>query len=117
MAAQPETPPWRQGFDAVERQLSPVLEGLVQSEQFAVAVGLAARVQRVVQDQAARSTRRVLHALNLPAGTDVTRILNELGQLTRQVRELSTQLDTAQAELEEARAAPKPARKRAAGGR
>ena len=59
----------------------------------------------------------MLHALNLPAGTDVTRILNELGQLKRQVRELSTQLDAAQAELEQARAAPKPARTRAAGGR
>lgn len=115
MAAQPETPPWRQGFDAVERQLSPVLEGLVQSEQFAVAVGLAARVQRAMQDQASRSTRRVLHALNLPAGTDVTRILNELGQLKRQVRELSSQLDAAQAELEAARAAAP--RKRAAGAR
>lgn len=115
MAAQPDTPPWRQGFDAVERQLSPVLEGLVQSEQFAVAVGLAARVQRAMQDQASRSTRRVLHALNLPAGTDVTRILNELGQLKRQVRELSSQLDAAQAELEAARAAAP--RKRAAGAR
>ena len=32
----------------------------------------------------------MLHRLNLPAGTDVSRILNELGQLKRQVRELST---------------------------
>jgi polyhydroxyalkanoate synthesis regulator phasin len=115
VAAQPETPTWRQGFDAVERQLSPVLEELVQSESFAVAVGLAARVQRAMQDQASRSTRRVLHALNLPAGTDVARILNELGQLQRQVRDLSAQLDEAQAELQQARASTP--RKRAAGGR
>jgi len=78
----------------------------VQSEQFAVAVGLAARVQRALSEQAATSTRRVLHGLNLPAGTDVSRILNELGQLKRQVRELSTQLDDAQAELQTARSAP-----------
>jgi hypothetical protein len=113
VAAQPETPTWRQGFDAVERQLSPVLEGLVQSEPFAVTVGLVARVQRAMQDQAMRSTRRALHALNLPAGTDVTRILNEIGQLKRQVRELSSQLDAAQAELDQARAR----RKRTAGAR
>lgn len=105
MAGQPETPQWRQGFDAVERQLSPMLEGIVQSEQFAVVIGLAARVQRAMQDQAARATRRWLHAMNLPAGTDVTRILNELGQLKRQVRELSTQLDAAQAERRPARPA------------
>ena len=107
VADRPETPPWRQGFDALERQLSPRLEALVQSEQFAVAVGLAARVQRALSRSRRRtSTRRVLHGLNLPAGTDVSRILNELGQLKRQVRELSTQLDDAQAELQAARSAP-----------
>jgi hypothetical protein len=115
VATQPETPSWRQGFDTVERQVSPVLEGLVQSESFAVAMGLAARARRAMEDQASRSTRRVLHALNLPAGTDVTRILNELGQLKRQVRDLSAQLDEAQAELQQARASTP--RKRAAGGR
>ena len=96
----------------------------MQSEQFAVAVGLAARVQRALQEQATNSTRRVLHGLNLPAGTDVARILNELGQLKRQVRELSTQLDDARAELQAARSAPTtatrasaPARGRTAQGR
>ena len=44
----------------------------MQSEQFAVAVGLAARVQRAVEGEMARTTRRVLHRLNLPAGTDVS---------------------------------------------
>ena len=80
----------------------------MQSEQFAVAVGLAARVQRAVEGEMARSTRRVLHRLNLPAGTDVSRILNEIGQLRVQVRELSTELDEARAELRRARS-PAPA--------
>ena len=71
----------------------------MQSEQFAVAVGLAARVQRAVEGEMARTTRRVLHRLNLPAGTDVSRILNELGQLRVQVRELSDELEEARAEL------------------
>ena len=92
-------PAWRQGFDAVERQLAPRLEAVVQSEQFAVAVGLAARVQRAVEGELARNTRRVLHRLNLPAGTDVSRILNELGQLRVQVRELSDELADARARL------------------
>ena len=74
----------------------------MQSEQFAIALGLAARLQRAMHHQVSRSTRRVLHNLNLPAGTDVTRILNELGQLRRQVRELSDQLAAAQAEQERA---------------
>ncbi len=116
-----DQPSWRQGFDAVEKQLSPRLEGLVQSEQFAVAVGLAARAQRAVEGELARTTRRVLHRLNLPAGTDVSRILNEIGQLRVQVRELSAELDDARAQLAARSAAPvakitktPPAKKRAA---
>ena len=83
----------------MERQLSPVLESFVGSEQFAVALGLAARAQRAVEGELARATRRVLHRMNLPAGTDVSRILNEIGQLRLQVRELSAELDATRAEL------------------
>ncbi len=116
-----DQPSWRQGFDAVEKQLSPRLEGLVQSEQFAVAAGLAARAQRAVEGELARTTRRVLHRLNLPAGTEVSRILKEIGQLRVQVRELSAELDDARAQLAARSAAPvakitkpPPAKKRAA---
>jgi len=109
-----DQPSWRQGFDALEKQLSPRLESLVQSEQFAVALGLATRVQRAVEGEMARTTRRVLHRLNLPAGTDVSRILNEIGQLRVQVRELSTELDEARAQLATRSPAPvAPIRKKA----
>ena len=94
-----DQPSWRQGFDAVEKQVAPRLESAVRSEQFAVAVGLAARMQRAVEGELSRTTRRVLHRLNLPAGSDVSRILNEIGQLRMQVRALSEELDDARAEL------------------
>ena len=51
-----------------------------------------------MQKQAARSTRRLLHSLNLPAGTDVSRLLAEIGELKKQVRQLSQQLEKATAE-------------------
>lgn len=86
-------PLWRQGYDLVERTVAPPLEALVRSDGFARAVGAATHAQRVVQRQVARSTRRVLHLLNLPAATDVTHILNELGRLEKQVRELGHQLE------------------------
>ena len=81
----------------------------MQSEPFAVAVGLMARVQRTIDAESGRMTRRVLHRLNLPAGTDVTRILNEIGQLRRQVHELNVELDDTRAELAVRRAAAEPA--------
>ncbi len=99
--AAPETSPWRQSYDAVEREIAPRVDALVRSEGFAVAVGLAARAQRLVQDGASRSSRRLLHRLNLPAGSDVTRILNEIGQLKRQVRELTAQLEEARTAVAE----------------
>jgi hypothetical protein len=103
-------PAWRQGFDAVERELAPRLEALVRSEPFAVAVGLVTRGQRIVEGEMARATRRMLHRFNLPAGTDVSRILHEIGQLRVQVRELTAELEAARAEL--ATAAPAAPRRR-----
>lgn len=99
-----DDPSWRQGYDALERQVGPRLEQLMRSESFAVAVGLLARVQRSVEAESGRMTRRVLHRLNLPAGSDVTRILAEIGQLRRQVHELTVELDGARAELAQAQA-------------
>ena len=95
----PAKPILRQLFDAAEREVAPRLEQLVRTERFAIAAGLASQVQRTVQKQARRSTRRMLHLLNLPAGTDVSRILNEIGQLKQQVRDLTEQLDQKEAAL------------------
>jgi hypothetical protein len=99
-----DQPVWRQGFDAVEHELSPRLEAVVRSEEFAVAVGLAARVQRTIEGELSRATRRILHRLNLPAGSDVLRL---------QIRDLQADLDEARAELARraaAEAAPPPRR-------
>jgi hypothetical protein len=65
----------------------------VRSEQFAFGLGLVAQLRREVEQQASRTTRQLLHRLNLPAGTDVTRLLTEIGELRKQVRQLSQQLD------------------------
>lgn len=92
-AVTPTAPKWRQTFDSIEKEVTPRLDTIIRSEQFAVATGLAAQMQRRFAKQAARNTRRVLHMLNLPAGTDVTRLLNEIGQLKAQVRTLSSQIE------------------------
>lgn len=86
-------PLWRQGFDAVEGALRPRLEELVATEHFAVAAGVLTQVQRTAQRATERATRRVLHSLNLPAGSDVNRILAELGRLERQLGSLRRELE------------------------
>jgi hypothetical protein len=90
-----DRPAWRQGFDAIEQAVAPRLEGLMKNDQFHVAMGLATQAQKAVQTRTERAMRRALHLWNLPAGSDVTRILNEIGKLQRDVRELSKQVDAA----------------------
>jgi hypothetical protein len=89
----PAGPLWRQGYDAIERALEPQLNAVLGHDRFGQAVGVGVHVHQSARDLASSSTRRLLHALNLPAGTDVTRILNEIGSLKRQLYELSTQLE------------------------
>lgn len=87
-------PLWRRGFDAVEGALRPRLEGLIATEHFAVAAGVVTQVQRAAQRTSERTTRRVLHSMNLPAGSDVNRILSELGRLERQLGSLRRELES-----------------------
>ena len=92
-----DRPVWRQGFDTVEQTVAPRIEEIVNSEQFAIAAGIVARAQKTARRRAERTTRRLLHLVNLPAGSDVTRLLNEIGKLQTQVRELSRQVDEGKA--------------------
>ncbi|HEX4906262.1 MAG TPA: poly(R)-hydroxyalkanoic acid synthase subunit PhaE [Acidimicrobiales bacterium] len=111
--ADDERPAWRQLFDTVEAAVAPALEQVMRSEQFAVALGIATQAQKAVQERAERTMRRTLHLWNLPAGSDVTRILNEIGKLQREVRELSRQVDASTKEVSSgAGGSPRP---RAAG--
>lgn len=88
-----EQPLWRQSFDALERTVGPPLTEVVNSEAFAIAVGLAAQVRKRAERETERMTRRLLHRANLPAGSDINRLLAEIGKLQTQVRELSKQVE------------------------
>ena len=91
-AAPPAQPLWRQGYDAVEAAVGPPLEQFVRSDQFAQGLAVLTRFRREIEDRTARTSRQVLHRLNLPAGSDVTRLLAEIGELRKQVRQLSDEL-------------------------
>jgi hypothetical protein len=86
-------PSWKDVFDAAERTVGTRINEFVKSENYAILVGLAARAQREVSTRSERVSRRVLHFANLPAGSDVNRLLAQIGNLEREVRELRNQLD------------------------
>ena len=95
-----EPPRWRQAFDAVERRVTPRAEEVVRSEAFAVGPALTRRAVTVARGSARDLTARAWHLLNLPAGTDVSRLRAQVGALDREVRRLTLQLEAARRETE-----------------
>ena len=87
-------PLWRQAFDAVERRVTPPAEQLVRTPAFAVGAALLRRAQTVAWNSAQGVSARAWHLLNLPAGSDVTRLRAQIGALDREVRRLTVQLET-----------------------
>lgn len=93
-------PLWRRAFDAVEQRVGPPLEQAVQTEQFADVTATLARLQVQLQRRTERVMRRGWHFWNLPAGSDVKRMSEQLASLERRVRDLSKQLEDAKQEQE-----------------
>ncbi|MCZ2859711.1 hypothetical protein [Blastococcus sp. VKM Ac-2987] len=94
----PRTPPpspplWRQAFDAAERAVAPRAEDVVRSEYFALATALLRRAQNVAGGSVQGLSARAWHLLNLPAGSDISRLRAQIGSLDREVRRLTIQLE------------------------
>jgi hypothetical protein len=94
----PQPPRWRQIYDGIERQLSPRTEALIGSQVFGTVLGFATRSKRTVRDRITRATASTWHLLNLPAGSDVSRILREIGAVNRQLRILQVQIEASKDE-------------------
>jgi hypothetical protein len=90
----PPVPRWRQAFDVAERAVTPRAESLVRTESFSIGAALVRRAQAVASDTARGLTARAWHLVNLPAGSDVSRLRAQIGALDREVRRLSLQLET-----------------------
>lgn len=110
-------PLWRRAFDKVERAAGSRLEQAVQSPRFADAASVVTQLERRVQGLVEQRTRRVWHAVNLPAGSDVRRLREQLVDVDRQLRTVTTELERLR-RLQEDSVGPgrtQPARRRASG--
>ena len=86
-------PAWRRSVDAVESALSPVAANVVRNDTFALTIAVVARARRGIAVRTERMSRQGLHLLNLPAGSDINRLLRSIASLEREVRELAKQVD------------------------
>ena len=104
-------PLWRQAFDAMERRVAGPTESAVRSDLFNDAVALTFRLQRRVQGEIERRSRRALHSVNLPAASDIKRVSEQVATLERQVRSLRHELEAAPKQPASAPAKRAPAKR------
>ncbi|WP_448627191.1 hypothetical protein [Geodermatophilus sp. URMC 64] len=90
----PSAPRWRQAYDAVDKAVTPRAEAFVRTPTFAQGAALLQRAQTLARSSARGLTARAWHLLNLPAGSDVSRLRAQIGALDREVRRLNLQLET-----------------------
>jgi hypothetical protein len=90
----PESPNvWRLVFDTVERGIGIPLEALVRTEVFHDLLTVSRRARNGALARTERLSRRGLHLANLPAGSDVRMLRDQLARLERRVVSLSKQLE------------------------
>jgi len=78
-----QRPLWKKAFDSVERAIAPGLESAVRSEGFADVATVAMRVRSEIARNAERTMRRALHFWNMPAGSDIKRLSEQVAFLRR----------------------------------
>jgi predicted transcriptional regulator len=81
-------PRWQRQVNRVVGAVAPRVEAVTARDEFAIAVGLARTVRGTLRRRYERESRRALHLLNLPAGTDVRALRNQVASLEREVRDL-----------------------------
>ena len=99
-----QRPLWKKAFDSVERAVAPGLESAVRSEGFADVATVAMRIRSEVARSAERSMRRALHFWNMPAGSDIKRLSEQVASVERRLRDLAKRFDELAEEIHGQRA-------------
>ena len=87
------TPIWRWAFDTIERGVGIPMEAAVRSEVFLDLLTVSTRARRGLFARTERLSRHGLHLLNLPAGSDMRHLRDQVARLERRVVTMSKQLE------------------------
>lgn len=87
-----DEPLWKAPLRLIHQRLVPAINDFTRSEEFAALTAIRHRSTNVVGRYLERTSRRALHLANLPAASDVNRLLTEIAKLEREVRTLRKQL-------------------------
>jgi hypothetical protein len=84
---------WLKAVHRLERAVGERVEAAVHSDTYFDFVTVAQRQQRGAKALAESISRRCLHLLNLPAGTDVRRLREQLARMDRRLTQIAKELE------------------------
>lgn len=86
-------PLWLKVVHRVERAVGEPVESAVRSDTYFDAVTVINRARRKAIGAVEGVSRRGLHLLNLPAGTDVRRMREQLSRMERRLEQLTDEVE------------------------
>ena len=86
-------PLWLRAVHRVERAIGEPVEAAVRTETYFDLMSTATRTTKAAKRAASGVSTRALHLLNLPAGTDVRRMREQLARMERRLNHLSEQVE------------------------
>ena len=93
-------PPWLKLVLRAERAIGIRVESAVHSDPYFDLVALFNRRKATVTDSVEGVSKRILHLANLPAGTDIRRVREQLARMERRLVEVSKELEEQRSERE-----------------
>ena len=82
-------PLWLRAVLRLERAIGEPIESAVRSDTYFDLVSTTTRIRRRLQGTAEGVSRRCLHVLNLPAGSDIRSMRQQLARMERRLNQLS----------------------------
>ena len=86
-------PLWLRAVHRLERAIGEPIEAAVRTDTYFDVVAHATRARSLATGAAEGVSRRCLHLLNLPAGTDVRRLREQLARMERRLQVLTDELE------------------------
>jgi hypothetical protein len=93
-------PLWLKLVLRAERAVGTRVESAVHSDPYFDLVALINRRKAALTDSVEGVSKRILHLANLPAGTDIRRVREQLARVERRLVELSKELEEQRFERE-----------------
>ena len=91
-----EPPLWQKAVVGAQSRATPVLRTAVDRQEVSAAISLLQTLRGAVVRTTEAPSRRLLHLFNLPAASDVNRMLVQIASLERELRELRKRIEDEQ---------------------